>query len=882
MQPGDIQKGGSRESAPLLHREQHQSTRHPGFGSTSAEQHGVSPCPGSPSLQRTDCELAVLEEAVFDEMVMAKQMPGALVSSPLCLQQPSADRGNPCAVAAAVTQPRSTRMGLIQRKILSASVACLVMLVTGNMTAISAADALERGRNVFAEKCADCHGARGEGNPKQYPQPLIGDRSLKELTDYVVRTMPKDHPEDCVGEEAVVVALFIYESFYSPAAQVRNAPAKLEMTRLTERQHREALADVIGSFRWTNHWRTETGLNGEYFKSRKFWEKDDRRLERNDQVIRFDFGEGSPLAGEIPDKEFGIRWKGAVQAVETGDYEFIVRTENAVRLWVNDEDEPLIDAWVKSGSDTEFRGSIKLLGGRAYPLRLEYYKAMESRGSVSLSWKPPRQAEHLIPANQLSTRPYPPLFVLTTAFPADDRSLGYERGTFVNKAWEQSVTDAALETAEYVLKNLRRLSGAKEDDGDRVEKIRKFAGSFVERAFGRPLTDEQRQLFVNSQFAEAETPEAALKRTVVLTLLSPRFLYRDADRSNDPYAVAARLSFTLWDSVPDEELLKAARQGKLKTRQQVQEQAERMLDDDRTHAKMQEFLRQWLKMDHFYDLSKDAKTFPEFNAELASDLRISLELFLRETVWSDRSDFRELLQSESLYLNGRLAGYYGVTLPPEAPFQPVKLPGEVRVGVLTHPYLLAGLAYTSTSSPIHRGVFLSRSLLGRALRPPPEAVAPLSPDLHASLTTRERVVLQTQAESCQSCHAMINPLGFTLENFDAVGRFREHESGKPVDATGTYITRSGETVHFDGVRDLAQYLSESEETRLAFTEQLFHYFVKQPIRAFPESEWTDLERSFAEHNYSMQKLLVDIAVRAAWLPESTPEGSQQRADATRN
>ena len=125
---------------------------------------------------------------------------------------------------------------------------------------------------------------------------------------------------------------------------------------------------------------------------------------------------------------------------------------------------------------------------------------------------------------------------------------------------------------------------------------------------------------------------------------------------------------------------------------------------------------------------------------------------------------------------------------------------------------MAGFAYTSTSSPIHRGVFLSRSVLGRTLRPPPEAVAPLSPDLHAALTTRERVALQTKPEACQMCHAMINPLGFSMEHFDAVGRFRKQEKGRPIDAGGTYQTRDGSLVKFAGVRELAEYLTKSQET----------------------------------------------------------------------
>ena len=137
-------------------------------------------------------------------------------------------------------------------------------------------------------------------------------------------------------------------------------------------------------------------------------------------------------------------------------------------------------------------------------------------------------------------------------------------------------------------------------------------------------------------------------------------------------------------------------------------------------------------------------------------------------------------------------------LPADAPFQKVDFEPEHRAGVLSHPYLLASLAYNSASSPIHRGVFLSRSMLGRVLRPPAQAVVPLPAEMHAELSTRERVALQTEPEACQGCHNMINPLGFTMENFDAIGRYRELEKDHPIDASGSYLTQSGEIAKFRG------------------------------------------------------------------------------------
>jgi hypothetical protein len=354
---------------------------------------------------------------------------------------------------------------------------------------------------------------------------------------------------------------------------------------------------------------------------------------------------------------------------------------------------------------------------------------------------------------------------------------------------------------------------------------------------------------------------------LLLTLKSPRFLYRELGGTNDAFDVASRLSFGLWDSVPDEPLLDAAAAGQLASREQVAAQARRMLADPRTHSKLRQFFLGWLKVDPAPDLSKDSALFPEFSEEIGSDLRTSLELFLDDIVWSEASDFRQLLLADAIYLNGRLARFYGADLPEDAPFQKVSLDLDQRAGLLSHPYLLASFAYTATSSPIHRGVFVSRSLLGRSLRPPPEAVAPLAPDLHPGLTTRERIVLQTSPAMCQACHGMINPLGFPLEHFDAVGRFRSEEKGKRIDAAGTYHTQAGTDVRFSGARELATFLAGSEETHGTFAEQLFHHLVKQPIRAYGPEELSRLRKSFAENNFNIQRLVVEIMTSAAVAPE---------------
>ncbi len=726
------------------------------------------------------------------------------------------------------------------------------------------------GEQIYQQKCLKCHGATGEGGNDSDAKPLIGDRPIKDLAKVISETMPEDDPESCVGEDAEKVAAYIYDAFYSKAAQARIHRPRVELARLTVRQYRNMIADLM-SIGDPPRWDNEHGLRGEYFNAKHF-RGDKRVLERRDPTVNFHFGEAGPLPEKIDANEFSIRWEGSLLAPETGEYEFILKTENGAKLFLNDPATPLIDAWVKSGDETEHREAIQLLGGRVYPLRLEFFKSKEAKektASISLLWKPPHRVVQPVPERCLSPNRGSETLVIQTAFPPDDRSTGYERGASISKAWDQATTYAAIEVASHVTKNLSRLAGVKDDAPDRPQRVQDYCRHFAERALRRPLNDEQMTFFVDRYFQNPTDLNAAVKKVVLLTLKSPRFLYHETG-GNDAYDIASRMSLYLWDSLPDRQLLEAAGRGQLSARDQIAQQAERMLGDLRTRAKLHDFFHQWLRVDRADDLSKDGTLFPDFNETVASDLRDSLDLFLDDVVWNgETSDFRQLLLADFLFLNGRLAPFYGANLPPEAPFQKVALDPQQRAGLLSHPFLLSSFAYHQTSSPIHRGVFIFRSLLGRALRPPPEAVAPLSPDLHAGLTTRERVILQTSPTSCQTCHEMINPLGFSLEHYDAVGRYRSEEKGKPIDDLGYYETLAGQRAEFHGVRQMALFLANCDETHAAFVEQLFHYFVKQPIRAYGADQPEPLRRTFAESGYNIRRLLVDLTATSALAPSPT-------------
>ena len=721
------------------------------------------------------------------------------------------------------------------------------------------------GGEIYRQLCAECHGRTGEGVKGKFDESLHGDWSVEKLTRYIHKSMPEGAPEKCVGEDAKAVAVFIYDAFYSRAAWARLHPARIELVRLTNRQYAVAVADVLKRFIGPDPAiGSERGLRAKYFKSRKQGGDKDA-IERVDRELRFDFGPGTPDGVPASTNGFTINWRGSLLADDTGDHEIILRTPNGARLWLNDEETPLIDAGVASGQLDEHKAKLRLLGGRAYPLRIEFFKSPKDKSAAfALQWQPPQRPLETIPARNLSPVTATRTFVVSTPFPPDDSSVGYERGVSVSKAWDEATTQAAIAVAGDVVKNLDRLARTKPSDADRAAKVEAFCQEFVATAFRRPLTDEQKRLYVTAPLKSSPKLTDAVTRVVLLALKSPHFLYLGlAGAKTDDFAVAERLSFAMWDSIPDKELAKVAALGTLRTREQVQAQAQRMLADVRARAKVQHFLHHWLQLNHAEIVAKDATLYPGFTPEIIADLRTSLDLFLDDAFWNGSSDYRRLLLADHLYLNGRLAKFYGAETSATNDFIKVALDPRQRAGVVTHPYLLAAFSYPKTSSPIHRGVFLARNIVGRALRPPPMAVVFKDADFAPNLSMREKITELTRSRDCQGCHAVINPLGFSLEQYDAVGRFRTRDNGREIDTISEYLTDDGEKIRFAGARDVAEFAVRSEAAQRGFIEQLFNQVVKQPLLAYGADSLARLHQSFVASGFNMQKLFVEIATLAA-------------------
>jgi mono/diheme cytochrome c family protein len=748
---------------------------------------------------------------------------------------------------------------------------------------LPAAEPEHPGAAIYRKLCAECHGKNGEGVQDKYDEPLHGNRSVENLAKRIARTMPDDNIGACVGEDAKQVAAYIYDAFYSPQAHARLRPPEFDLARLTIEQYRNSVADLVGRFRpgFDKPPGAEHGLKARYqglvpgvkaakTVTEKKSEEDKYRFERTDPQIDFSFADASPDPEKMANEDFSIHWEGSVFADETGLYEFVVKSENGFRVWVNDTKVLLIDGWV-GGSMREEKKSLFLVGGRAYPLVADFFKLKEKTASISLQWKPPHGVLEPIPQDHLSPDRLRQTMVVKTAFPPDDRSVGYERGTGVSKDWDAATTEAALDVADHVEANLNELSGSQSAAADRADKLKAFGRRFAEAAFRHPLSNEDFEHYVARHFAAAKTPEQAIKRVVLFTLKSPRFLYPELPvEKPDDYDVAARLALHLWDSIPDAKLLQAAAEGKLHTHDQIAAVATRMVADQRTKAKLRGFFHYWLELERAESITKDVQAFPNFDAAALADLRKSLQLFLDQVVWGEQSDYRELLQANYLLLNDRLAKLYGKTV--EGPgFQRVEFDPKQRAGVVTHPYLLAAFASSKQTSPIHRGVFLTRTIVGMTLKPPPQAVAFEDAKFDAHLTMREKITELTKNNNCMSCHGTINPLGFSLENYDAIGRWRTQENNKPINAVSEFNTDEGDMIKLTGARDLVKFAAENPGGHRAFIHQLFHHTVKQSVDLCGPDALEHFRQAFVESGFNVRKLLTEIATVAAERGLAEPE-----------
>jgi hypothetical protein len=311
----------------------------------------------------------------------------------------------------------------------------------------------------------------------------------------------------------------------------------------------------------------------------------------------------------------------------------------------------------------------------------------------------------------------------------------------------------------------------------------KLLRAFLPRAFRRPVADAEVKPFlaiINSRLQLGYTFEEAMRVGYRAVLTSPEFLFlKEKPGRLDDFALASRLSYFLWSSLPDDELLAQARAGNLSQPATLRAQTERMLKDPKAQRFTENFTGQWLELRNINSTTPDKKLYPEHNELLQLSMVRETELFFDELLRGDLP-VQNFIHSEFAMLNGRLAEHYGIAGVSGQEFRKVTLPpGSHRGGVMTHASVLKVTANGTTTSPVLRGKWILERIMGIPPDPPPKNVAAVEPDIRGAKTIREQLDAHRNTEACASCHRKLDPPGFALENFDVIGGWREQYRIQP-------------------------------------------------------------------------------------------------------
>jgi len=374
---------------------------------------------------------------------------------------------------------------------------------------------------------------------------------------------------------------------------------------------------------------------------------------------------------------------------------------------------------------------------------------------------------------------------------------------------------------------------------DELPCAKKILATVARRAYRRPVTDADIAAPLRF-FKEQSSFETGIEMALRAILVSPEFLFRvESDPANaapkKPYrltdlALATRLSFFLWSSIPDDQLLAAAEQGKLRQPAVLEAQVRRMLADPRSSVLVTNFAEQWLYLRNLNSSMPDMRLFAGFDDNLRQAFRKETELFVESIVREDRP-ILDLLRADYTFVNGRLAKHYGIPNIYGSRFQRVTLGKDsVRGGLLRHGSILTVTSYATRTAPVIRGKWVLENILGVPPPPPPAAV-PSLPEKGATgkvQSMRERLAEHRDNPACRGCHQLMDPIGFALESYDAVGRFRATEDARPLDVSGGLPDGS----KFQGVEGLQEALLNRPEVFAGtFAEKLMTYALGRGVES---------------------------------------------------
>ena len=399
---------------------------------------------------------------------------------------------------------------------------------------------------------------------------------------------------------------------------------------------------------------------------------------------------------------------------------------------------------------------------------------------------------------------------------------------------------------------------------------RRILSTLVHRAyrgFEKPADLDRLMAFYKSERASRDF-EHGIQMALQRLLSSPKFIFRtETDpRNAAPGAIhrvsdlelASRLSFFLWSSIPDDELLNVAVQGKLKNAAALDQQVKRMLGDPKAEALVQNFAGQWLYLRNLKSQIPNSLEFPDFDDNLRKALQRETELFFGSIIQEDRNVL-DLMIADYTFVNERLAKHYGIPNVYGSQFRRVSVTDEARKGLLGQGSILMVTSHTDRTSPVVRGKWILENLLGAPPPPPPMMVPPLKESAEREggkvLSMRERMEEHRNNPACSGCHSIMDPIGFALENFDAVGAWRTHEARAPIDASGQLL----DGTKVNGAVELKKVLMRQPERFVeTFTEKLMTYALGRGLAYYDTPTVRTIVRDSAKSNYKFSSIVSEV------------------------
>ena len=421
--------------------------------------------------------------------------------------------------------------------------------------------------------------------------------------------------------------------------------------------------------------------------------------------------------------------------------------------------------------------------------------------------------------------------------------------------------------------------GLEGDDACALSFIRDFGG----RAFRRPLSqaeiDRLKAVFdwaVNDP--DLGRFEDGIQVVIEAALQSPSFLYRPELGGEIPvegdvvpftsWEMATKLSYMLWNTMPDAALFAAAEADALQTKEQIAAQATRMLDDDKARDLIRNFHTQWLLLTHLDSVTKDTSVYPAFNGSLRPLWTEEIQAFVEHVILEGDGSLQTLLTADFSFMNEALASFYGDDVLDSvtgSEFRQVQLDSNRRAGFLTSAGLMATHANVNQSSPVFRGKFVREQLMCNTLPPPPNDLVIEPPELDPSKTTKEQFEEIGANPACAGCHTLMNPIGFIFEHYDGVGQWRDQQNGKAIDAIGEVVQTDDIDGDYDGAIELASALAGSTQVQECVSSQWFRFAYNRTVTQEDSCSLEQLNDVFRSSNFNVRALLVALTQTNAFL-----------------